>query len=274
MSNEITVKIKGSNDTYRFKGNESVDQIKTVVGLSNLKQKLNREMSFSQSGPKSTKIIDSIKQHIKDVMSGKIAIDGLKRLDALGVRMLKGDREAGIELVTEFGAAGAISRAIKATKPLFAYHGTDAPGIKKFNLEKFGTGGFERLKLGTSGTSPAVYLTTEKKHASAYGENIHSFNVDTKNPLIIDAHKELREWMEDEFPGKYSTVQEMIDDYYGGDIYKSFDTDARLADAISEAQKTGKDSVVMDFSNLKDSTVGKLGKIIAVTDTSRITPAE
>jgi len=85
------------------------------------REQLRREMMFAQGGPESTDIIRAVNQYARDVGSGKIAKEGLQRLAQVASAAMRGDPNAGVEMVTMFGPAGIVGRtgAAKATQRLF-----------------------------------------------------------------------------------------------------------------------------------------------------------
>jgi len=114
MPNQIKVRVKGSHKTFLFKNGESLDSIRSILDLHIRNSKLNKEMSFSQQGPTITKAIKHANKYFKDVISGEIALSGLKRLNEIGQRMARGDVDAGIEMLMEFAPIGSISKYIES----------------------------------------------------------------------------------------------------------------------------------------------------------------
>jgi predicted RNA-binding protein YlqC (UPF0109 family) len=103
---EVVVSIKGEGKKYRFRSGESIEQIKTVVGLNSLKDKLNREMTHTK--PQITQTMKGIQQYIKDVLAGKKAKEFLDNMDQLLVKSLQGDKQATNELMMEFMPGGGL----------------------------------------------------------------------------------------------------------------------------------------------------------------------
>lgn len=153
-------------------------------------KKLNREMAVPQ-----TNITDNIKkvdQYVSDVVSGKIALDGLKRLNDLNERMAEGDKEAGIELAMEFMPLGITKllpiKGLGSTKERVAaakeqgfftgmplYHGTDKD-ITEFKLPKTQAEAASGSPVGTLGVSlaesPSVAGEFANLKGSTNGPNI------------------------------------------------------------------------------------------------------
>lgn len=157
----------------------------------------------------------------------------------------------------------------KNGEPLIVYHGTDED-FEEYNFSEKGTGGWSR-----SGSKNAkeneIYLTSSKEHAKGYGENIINLYANIKNPLKISVVDELDEWRKEEFGKKYRNVQEMIDDYYSGEIYEAYDADYNFRKYSDESKETGKDGVIFDFGNLVNSDTGeKIKSIIVAFDPNQI----
>lgn len=150
------------------------------------------------------------------------------------------------------------------------FHGSDVESIGDLDISKFGKGGFTNLNLGTEGKIPAVYLTSSKEHAGAYGENIHQFKIDTDNSLLLNAEKELTSWAKE---NGYDSAQKMIDEYYDGDIYNAFSADNRFDQLAKEAKEKGKDVAIVDFGKLRGSRDGgnrfSAGKVAIVLNTKK-----
>lgn len=73
---------------------------------------MNAQYSYAATGPKPNDIFDrgvsSLQGYGKDVLSGKIAREGLTRMLDIGDRALAGDSRAGQDFINEFGIAGTI----------------------------------------------------------------------------------------------------------------------------------------------------------------------
>ncbi len=207
MPSHIKVRIKDSNESYIFKNGESLDSITSILDLHVRNSKLNKEMSFAEKGPEKTENIKKVNQYFSDVLSGKITLDNLKRLNELNERMVAGDTDAGIELAMEFMPFGITKllpikglknpkERIKEAKgmgfftdmPL--YHGTNKD-FEKFNLfeGEDPTRSVSRSPVGNLGVSLATDPKLANEFASrAGGEGMNVIPVlhRAKNPISID----------------------------------------------------------------------------------------
>lgn len=141
----------------------------------------------------------------------------------------------------------------------------------KFDLSKFGSGGFDRLRSGGSGFTPAIYATTSKAHAADnYGDNVYKLAGTFRSAEIEKVKPEMTRWAKE---NGFKSAQEMIDKYYEKNIYAALDVDWRLENLLKRALENKKSLGILDFGDLMGD--GKrIGKIAVTNDPSKLTILE
>jgi hypothetical protein len=151
-----------------------------------------------------------------------------------------------------------------------AWHGSTEDFVTP-DLSRSGTGA--TAEYGSPFASPgalprAFYLVSERHNAEPYGDPMQfEINGSIKR---YDGKRELEKWAKD---NGYGSAQQMLDDYYDGDLYAAYDLDHALLDKLDEAQAEGYAGIAVDFGDLKIGNAGRkrtAGTYYVVSDPSAL----
>jgi hypothetical protein len=136
--------------------------------------------------------------------------------------------------------------------------GRGARGIRAFHGSPHEFDRFDLSRIGTGATADrwatrqtqGIYLTTSRPHAASYGRPLE-FNV-AGRMLDVNARQELANWARE---NGYRSAQDMINRYYGGDVYAALNADSYFSDALRRALSDGYDGARVRFGSIADTTI-------------------